>query len=548
MGPFGSTGSAASGSAAPSVAPAGSAPPGSAAPGAVSRGPAEPPHWGRQASLIQPREPAFWLYVVLLAVGGYFFYQEQALMSSLTTAYLLSWALVLVYAVPVALVVYRLDLFEAEPKILLAAAVIWGGIIATSLSAEANSAWLSVLGKVAAPDFTAQWGKAIVGPGVEETLKLMGVVILYLVARNEFDGPMDGFVYGAMVGLGFTVVEDVSYFINAVASAPGAVDQSGPVFDTFIIRVVGGGLYGHVLFTGLTGTGFAYLVTRRSASALKRVGAGACIVAGVAAHVVWNSPLMESILQTRDGTNPSALQWVEYGTAKGLPFLMLLVVLVLFATRSEENNFRAIVVGEPDPNVITEPEIRSLRSLLARRSARERAKRSHGPAGARLTGQLQAAQIEYALVRSRFDPAWDPEVERQRRRIRAIRAQLEALPPVGAVAVVSSSPAQPKSPAQANASSASPPTRPAQAAESTGSTEPNQPAQAAPMVGWQPTHLVPPGGMPAWLAPDPAQPPIAVLPERLDLVLEGSAGAWAHVRAVNGWQGWVDGRLLIPRR
>ena len=76
---------------------------------------------------------------------------------------------------------------------------------------------------------------------------------------------MDGFVYGAMVGLGFTVVEDVSYFINAVAAVPGAVDQSGPVLDTFLIRVVGGGLYGHVLFTGLTGTGFAYFVTQRAA-------------------------------------------------------------------------------------------------------------------------------------------------------------------------------------------------------------------------------------------------------------------------------------------
>src|SRR5512140_2601279 len=112
---------------------------------------------------------------------------------------------------------------------------------------------------------------------------------------------MDGFVYGAMVGLGFTVVEDVSYFINAVAAAPGAVDQAGPVFDTFIIRVVGGGLYGHVLFTGLTGTGFAYLMTRRHTSQLRHLGALACIGSGVLAHVVWNSPLMDSLLLTRDG-------------------------------------------------------------------------------------------------------------------------------------------------------------------------------------------------------------------------------------------------------
>jgi RsiW-degrading membrane proteinase PrsW (M82 family) len=391
----------------------------------------DPPQWGRQASLIQPGEPAFWLYAGLLAIGAYFFYGQQSLMSALTNAYLLSWGLVLVYAVPVAFVVYRLDLFEREPKILLAAAIVWGGVIATSLAAQANSAWLDVLGKVSPPDFTAQWGKAIVGPGVEETLKLAGVVVLFLIASYEFDGPMDGFVYGAMVGLGFTVVEDVSYFINAVAAAPGAVDQSGPVFDTFIIRVVGGGLYGHVLFTGLTGTGFAYLVTRRRASAIRQIGAAACVAAGVAAHVVWNSPLMESVLRTADGGNPTTLQWVEYGTIKGAPFLLLLVILVIFATRSEEKDFRAIVAGEADPSVIAEPEIRSLRSLLARRAARNEARRTHGPIGAKLTGQLQAAQIQYAMIRSRSHAGAeerDRAVELQRQRIRAIRARLEALP------------------------------------------------------------------------------------------------------------------------
>jgi len=25
-------------------------------------------------------------------------------------------------------------------------------------------------------------------------------------------------------------------------------------------------------------------------------------------------------------------------------------------------------------------------------------------------------------------------------------------------------------------------------------------------------------------------------------------GAWAQVRGLNGWTGWVDGRLLVPRR
>lgn len=503
----------------------------------LSAPPARAPRWGRQESLIQPRQPAFWLYALLFAIGAWFFLDQQSMMSALSTAYLLSWALVLIYAIPVALVIYRLDLFEREPKILVAAALVWGGVIATSLAAEANSAWLEVLGKVASPGFTSEWGKAIVGPGVEETLKLSGVVILYLIASDEFDGPMDGFVYGAMVGLGFTVVEDVSYFINAVAAAPGAVDQAGPVFDTFIIRVVGGGLYGHVLFTGLTGTGFAYLMTRPLAGDLRRVGALACIAAGVAAHVVWNSPLMDSLLLTRDGGNPSTLQWIEYGSVKGLPFLLLLGVLVFFATRSEESNFRKIVARDPDPDLITEPEILSLRSLLARRNARIAARRRFGPEGQRLEGLLQQAQIDYAMARSRVDGAESPAVRRQRERIRAIKA-----------AIASLGSKQTAEPAAREAAEADEPAHePDAPAHEADERAPR--AEASPGTdGWAPTHVVPAGGIAAWLAPDPEAQPVGVLPAELDLAVEGWLGAWAHIRVANGWQGWVDGRLLIPRR
>ncbi len=73
--------------------------------------------------------------------------------------------------------------------------------------------------------------------------------------------------------------------------------------------------------------------------------------------------------------------------------------------------------------------------------------------------------------------------------------------------------------------------------------------QPAPPVGppvWVPTHRVPPPGIAAWDAPDPSRPAAGQLPGNLELVVEATAGAWAHVRVANGWRGWVDGRLLIP--
>jgi RsiW-degrading membrane proteinase PrsW (M82 family) len=582
------------------------------------------PHWGVQASIFQLRQPAFWLFVALLGIGGYLFVDEQSLMSKLPEALILSWALVLVYAIPVLLLVYRLDLFEREPWQLLVAALLWGGIIATSLAGEANSAWLSIMSKVAPLDMTAQWGPAIVGPGVEETLKLMGVVTLFLIVPAEFDGVMDGFVYGALVGLGFTVVEDVSYFINAAVASGGAGDQVGPVIDSFLIRVVGGGLYSHVLFTGITGLGFAYLVTRpKAARARGLLGFGACLVAGVAAHATWNSPWMQTVLSTASGTDkPSTFQWIEYGALKGLPFLIILILLVLFATRSEEKNFRAIVAPEPDPQIITEVEITSLGSLWSRRAARTAAGHLRGRQGSLLAGQLQAAQIEFAMILSRTDSLTDPALEAQRVRIRTIRAQLAAVAfvpvsvrpapptvaapapvapvvepvpvvaPVAPIAAAASPAVAPVAPVvepvpvvasvapvvepvpvvapvaapvvapvvEPVAAAASlvaeprPAPAPISALEPAPKTEPQPEPAPAPIAAappqapaWAPTHLVPPGGMAAWNAPDPSRPPMLNLPERLELVVEGRAGGWAQVRAVNGWRGWVDGRRLVDR-
>ena len=472
------------------------------------------PRWGRQASIIAPRQPAFWLYCLLLAFGFLVFGLEQAFDAGLPIGWLLSWALVLVYAVPVALLIYRLDLFEREPKTMIAGALLWGGVIATSLAVFGNEAWLSVVGKVASPDFTGQWGAAVVAPGVEETLKLMGVVTLYLIASSEFDGVMDGFVYGAMIGLGFTVVEDVSYFIIAAAAVPGAADQSGPVLSTFLMRVGAGGLYSHVLFTGLTGMGFAYLVTQRAAALPRRLGVAVLLIgAGVAAHAVWNSPVTDFVLDTSSGTDPSILQWIAWGALKGTPFLILLGVMVVLATRSEERAYRAVVFGEPDPMVVTDDEMRSLGSLWARRSARTAAGRLHGPAAARLVGRLQSAQIEYAMIRSRTDDLTDPALDAQRMKIRALRAALAGTPFMpetlrpGAVRVPVS-----------------------------------LPAGAAPA----PLFLVPSGGIAAWLFPDATGLPALVLPPRLELLVESRHGPWAQVRSDNGWHGWVDGRLLLP--
>jgi hypothetical protein len=127
-----------------------------------------------------------------------------------------------------------------------------------------------------------------------------------------------------------------------------------------------------------------------------------------------------------------------------------------------------------------------------------------------LADALQSAQIEYALVRSRTESPADPVIEPQRQRIRLVRAKMAAMAAASPVPATLSSVA-------------------------TGAAV------------WAPTHSVPAGGVAAWSVPDASHAPIADLAPGLAVVVESRIGAWALVRAVNGWRGWVDARLLVER-
>ena len=69
---------------------------------------------------------------------------------------------------------------------------------------------------------------------------------------------------------------------------------------------------------------------------------------------------------------------------------------------------------------------------------------------------------------------------------------------------------------------------------------------ASPATTYAPTHWVPWTGLHAWPGPDLRLPTVAVLDPDLDVQVLGWHGDWAHIRCSNGWEAWVDGRLLVP--
>ena len=251
------------------------------------------------------------------------------------------------YAVPFLIFVAALDYLEREPPLLMATAFLWGGLVATSISIRGTGALYNLLAKLVSPAFAATWGPALAGPTVEEVAKVLGVVAIVLIARAQVNSVLDGVVYGALVGLGFQVVENVAYAVNAVAMA-GRGDQVGPVMATFLLRGFLAGLWSHTLFTALAGAGIGYLVVRTDRSALERVGVAAAAFAGAwACHLLWNSPLLG------DGFGAGGLGLFAGLLVKGLPPLLMILLLVRAVRHHEADYYTAQLAALGDSRVAT---------------------------------------------------------------------------------------------------------------------------------------------------------------------------------------------------
>jgi RsiW-degrading membrane proteinase PrsW (M82 family) len=377
-----------------------------------------------RGTLFRTREPAFWLFAAILLATGVLTVGQQSVFRQISPAgWALSWGLLVLYALPVFLVVYFLDLYEREPPSLLLGALLWGAIAATTLSGFANLGWGLVVARVGGPEFAARWTAALTAPFVEETLKGLGVVMIYLIARSELDDVMDGFVYGAVCGLGFAVVEDVFYFVGVFG---GTTQQ---VLRGFFLRVVASGLYSHVLYTGLVGMGVGYYVSRREQVSRKRrtiVAAGLAALA-VFGHFLWNSPLLD-LFPAPPWTGADWLLIPLAAAVKGLPLLGFVAAAVVLARRREERWLRQALAGEVGAIGISHEELAALADPKRRRAARREMRARAGDRAALLLGRLQREQVNLAMVRARVALPDDPALLAQRDYCRSLRDALQAMP------------------------------------------------------------------------------------------------------------------------
>ena len=161
--------------------------------------------------------------------------------------------LALMPAVLYALLIWWLDRHEKEPVPLLIVAFLWGAIPAIILAiALSLAAGIPLQGLVSSQGVLRVVEASLVAPIVEEAVKAIILVFLFLAFRREFDNVLDGIVYGALVGLGFSFVENVLY----LAGEASRTGTDGMV-RLWLLRA---GLFGlnHSMFTAMTGAALGF--------------------------------------------------------------------------------------------------------------------------------------------------------------------------------------------------------------------------------------------------------------------------------------------------
>ncbi len=159
-----------------------------------------------------------------------------------------------------AYILYWTDRYEREPKVLLGAVFFWGVAIAAGGAFIINTVLgmgiYIFTGSETATDITTA---SIIAPIVEESLKGLAVLIVFLVFRKEFDSILDGIVYAGVVALGFAATENTHYIYNLGYLEDG---WEGLWFLVFVRVILVG--WQHPFYTAFTGIGLAIMRMRRA--------------------------------------------------------------------------------------------------------------------------------------------------------------------------------------------------------------------------------------------------------------------------------------------
>lgn len=300
---------------------------------------------------------------------------------------LLTASIALGIVVPVLLWVDRL---EAEPARIMWFAFLWGALVSTAGALLLNDVGMAFFaGLELDPRFT---GAVLVAPVVEEALKCLGVLVIFLMARREFNGVVDGIVYAGLVAVGFAFIENIIY----LGSAFNELGTPG-LLGIFVMRCLVSP-FAHPMFTICFGIALGLITHRRRWSLAFVPVLG--YLAAVFLHFLWNFAAMS----TTDGF------LVVYVLVQ-VPLFIGFVLLLIYSRQQETRMLREHLTGYGLNGWFTPAEVAMLISPRERRRARAWAKGVGGTRAEQAMEAFQDESTELAIARHHLergdpDPVW----------------------------------------------------------------------------------------------------------------------------------------------
>jgi RsiW-degrading membrane proteinase PrsW (M82 family) len=311
--------------------------------------------------------------------------------------------------------VWWLDRYEKEPLWLLVLAFAWGAVPAAILSAAVEMVFDASIVALAGESLIANLASvSISAPLVEESAKGVALLGLVLLFYREFDDVLDGLVYGALIGFGFALTENLFAYFLPILRDEGL---SAGLVNIFMRTAVFG--FNHAFWTGVTGMAIGY--ARLSADWGQRL---LLPLAGWSAAVLLHgfhnagASLVEQTLCLSLGVS-LVLHW-------GGVFLLLAVAYLVW--RKESRWIQQGLAGEVERGALSPQEFDLLRSAGRRRQVRWQAWNRGGRAAYRQVGRYYQCATELAFKKAHARTLGDGtgnrvEIERLRRELADSRSR-----------------------------------------------------------------------------------------------------------------------------
>jgi RsiW-degrading membrane proteinase PrsW (M82 family) len=264
------------------------------------------------------------------------------------------------------------------------AAFLWGAIPAVLLSSIGEELLGVPFGSLGNAQVSDVISSTAIAPAVEELAKGAALFLILLFWSGEFDDVLDGILYGALVGFGFAMTENLFYYLSAL--------DEGGWMQWGIVVFMRSLLFGlnHAFFTAFTGAGLGYAAMARGAPrrVVPLMGLGAAILA----HAVHNLGISLT-------SNNAAALLLSVGSDTGG---VLVVILMIALALHQERKWVRTELQEEVGRLMTASDYEALLSVAGRARQLAQARREGGWRAVRTVRRWQQTATELAFRKHRM--------------------------------------------------------------------------------------------------------------------------------------------------